>query len=136
MNLLNSSITMVWEYPAFISFLQIVTNMQESCSFESQAERIFGIRGHKASEPIIGNTNWWNQLPLAAVLETSLAKDRQLSDDSSGSCINVWGWEDFALMQENLKDVPDCSFVDFDLVLLVCYHLNIINVLESMWVER
>ena len=136
MNFLDSSIAMVWEYPALISVLQIVTNMQESCSFKSQPEGIFGIRSHKASEPIIGNTKRWNQLPLAAVLETSLAKDRQLSDDSSRSCINVWGWEDFAVMQENLKDIADCSFVDSYLVLFVCYLFDIVNVVQSMWVER
>ena len=75
----------------FIQLLEIVANVQEACTLESVAKVTdLGIAGDETCEPIVGNADGWDDLSLAAVLETSLSEDGNLLDDVSW--LSIWIW--------------------------------------------
>jgi len=86
-------------YSSFICFLKIVTDVQESSSLEHFTEMTnLSIASSKTCKPVIGNAYRWNDLSLAAVLETSLSKDCNLLNNISRLSIWIWRWEDISIM--------------------------------------
>jgi hypothetical protein len=72
MNVLESAIAWFWEDASLVTFLEIVTNVQEASSLESGTELTsLCIARNQTRKPVICDHCAWNKLSFTAVLQTS-----------------------------------------------------------------
>ena len=84
---------------AFVGFLEVVVDMEEAGSAEGVSEVThFGVSGDESCEPIVGHTNGWNILSLAAIFEDSFTENSDLVDNIAWLSIWIWAWEDISVV--------------------------------------
>lgn len=107
--------TVLWRKikSTLICLLKVMANMQECCSLKYISEVTnFSISSYHSSEPVISYNNSWNLLSLTAILKTRLAKNSNLLSNICSLSIWVWWWEDITIMQEDLFNTSDSTFMN------------------------
>jgi len=76
MNSFNIAMTRFRVDTTFVSFSQVVANVQETGSRECLSEAVLGVGCHKTGKPIIRDTDRWYDFSRTQVLKTRLTEDR------------------------------------------------------------
>ena len=129
--------TILWIKPdsALVGLLQVMTDMEEACALESITEMTnLGICCSESSEPIVGDTNSWDLLSLAAVLKNSFAEDSNLLDDVTWLSIWIWAWEDIAIVQEDNSYSFDHSLVNSKSESATDSDMDVVFVMDTCWI--
>lgn len=118
-----------------IGFLEVMANMQEGSSLKGITKVTdFSVSGNESSEPIICDTNCWDLLSLAHVLETSLVKGSNLLSYIVWWSVRVWTWEYVTIVQENNLDTFYNTLMDTKGHSSSNINVNIINISNSCWI--
>jgi len=90
-----------------------MADMKEASSLESITKVTnLCIGSSKSCEPVVSNTNCWNDLSLAAILKNSFSENCDLLDDITWLSIWIWAWEDISVVKENNFDTLNHSLVN------------------------
>ena len=135
MDVLETALSRVREYPTLVALLQIVANMHKACTLECGAElTCLCVARDQTSEPIVRDKDAGDYLSLAEVLEAGLAEDCKLADSTRWCLIGVRLRENLCMVQEHEFDSTDGALMHADRNLHICVDRDIVDVLEAGWV--
>jgi len=129
------TISVVQVNSALVSFVEIVADMNEAGALEGIAiVANFSIGSGEAREPIVGDSDARNALPLAAVLEAALAKYSELLNCEGWLSIWIRRWEDVSIVQEYDSDAIDDAFVNAQGSTTVDVNCDVVLIVDAGWV--
>jgi hypothetical protein len=135
MQALKTSILWIEIDSTLISLLQIVADMKEACALEGVSKVTnLGISSCEASEPIIGHTDSWDLLSLAAVFEHSLSEDSDLLHDVARLSIRVWAREHISIVEEDHLYSFDHALMHSEGEAIPDADVDVVNVSDAGWV--
>lgn len=107
--------------------------MHKVGSFEGITEMtLLSISCNKSCEPIISDTNSWDDLSLTAILKASFTKSSNLLDSKLWCYIRIWDWEDVTVVHEDKLNTFNRTLMDSESNSTINIDFDVVNIVNSI----
>jgi hypothetical protein len=135
MKAFESSVFGIEPDSSLVSLLQIVADVKEASSLKGITEVTnLCIGSSKTSEPIVGYTDGWNRLSLAAIFKHCFAEHSNLLNDVSWLSIWIRAWEDISVVKEHNFDSFNYTLMNSKSESFSNTDVDVVNIFDASWI--